>query len=490
LTRERPKKNLPTTIVHPTRIIFGMLLVGGLALDAARPPTAQEFDLVLVNGRVVDPETGLDAVRSVGIRDGKIAAIAAGPLTGRRIIDAAGLVVAPGFIDLHSHGQTEETYRCQALDGVTTSFELEVGTADVDGWYLEREKGRLINYGVSVGHIQVRMAVLGDPGTFLPTGDAAHRAATAPEIAEMARRIEQGLRQGAVSMGLGPSYTAAATPWEILEMFRVAGRLHASVHVHVRGGMAGLEEVIAAAAITGAPLHVVHINSSGLSQTGELLQIIAEARSRGLDVTTEAYPYAAGMTEIQSANYDGWEQWPDERFATIEWPATGERLTRQTFAKYRQTGGPVVGHSNTEEMVAVAINSPLTMIASDAYMAKGIGHPRTTGTYSKVLGRYVREAGSLSLMDALRKMTLMPARRLEARVPAMRDKGRVRVGADADLTMFDAARVIDRSTYREPSLPAVGIQYVLVNGVAVVDDGKLVQGVTPGRAVRAPRDAR
>jgi N-acyl-D-aspartate/D-glutamate deacylase len=411
-------------------------------------------------------------------------------MAGRDTIRAAGLVVAPGFIDLHSHGQTEETYRCQALDGVTTSFELEVGTADVDGWYRERENGRLTNYGVSVGHIQVRMAVVGDPGTFLPTGDAAHRPATAPEITEMARRIDEGLRQGAVGMGLGPSYTAAATPWEILEMFRVAGRNHASVHVHVRGGMAGLEEVIAAAAITGAPLHVVHINSSGLSQTRELLQIIAEARSRGLDVTTEAYPYAAGMTEIQSANYDGWEEWPDERFGTIEWPATGERLTRQTFAKYRQTGGPVVGHSNTEEMVAVAINSPLTMIASDAYMAKGIGHPRTTGTYSKVLGRYVREAGSLTLMDALRKMTLMPARRLEARVPAMRDKGRVRVGADADLTMFDAARVIDRSTYREPSLPAAGIQYVLVNGVAVVDDGKLVQGVTPGRAVRAPRDAR
>ena len=197
-----------------------MLLVGGFALDAVRPPTAQEFDLVVVNGRVIDPESGLDAVRSVGIRDGKIGAIAAAPLTGRRVIDAAGLVVAPGFIDLHSHGQTEETYRCQALDGVTTSFELEVGTADVDGWYREREKGRLTNYGVSVGHIQVRMAVVGDPGTFLPTGDAAHRPATAPEIAEMARRIDEGLRQGAVGMGLGPSYTAAATPWEILEMFR------------------------------------------------------------------------------------------------------------------------------------------------------------------------------------------------------------------------------------------------------------------------------
>src|SRR5262245_10564044 len=141
-------------------------------------------------------------------------------------------------------------------------------------------------------------------------------------------------------------------------------------------------------------------------------------------------------------------------------------------------------------MVAVAINSPLTAIASDAYMLDGIGHPRTSGTYSRVLGQYVREAGSLTLMDALRKMTLMPARRLEARVPAMRNKGRIRVGADADLTIFDAAHVIDRATYREPSLPPDGIRHVIVNGVPVVRMGKVVAGFAPGRAVRAPTQNR
>ncbi len=466
--------------------ILRALLAGALVVGIA-PLAAQNYDLVVLNGHVIDPESGLDATRNIGVRAGKIAEISAAPLTGTERIDADGLVVAPGFIDLHSHGQSDETYRCQVLDGVTSAFELEVGTADVDAWYADREPGRLINYGVSIGHIPVRIAVMHDPSTFLPSGDAAHKVASAPEIAEMARRIDEGFRKGAVSMGLGPSYTAAATPWEILEMFRVAGRHHASVHVHIRGGMSGLEEVIAGAALTGAPLHVVHINSSGLAQTREMLQIVTEAQARGLDVTTEAYPYSAGMTEIQSANYDGWEQWPAERFAALEWPSTGERLTRETFIKYRKTGGPVIGHSNTDEMVAAAINSPLTMIASDAYMANGIGHPRTTGTYSRVLGRYVREARSLSLMDALRKMTLMPARRLEARVPAMRDKGRIRVGADADLTIFDAARVIDRSTYREPSLPAEGIRFVVVGGVPVVRAGALVKGVAPGRAVRAPQ---
>jgi cytosine/adenosine deaminase-related metal-dependent hydrolase len=468
------------------RCLAGTALQGVLALGITGPAAAQDFDLVIVKGRVVDPESGLDAVRSIGIRDGKIAAISDGVLAGRRVVDAGGLVVAPGFIDLHAHGQTEETYRHQALDGVTTSFELEVGTADIDRWYREREKGRLINHGVSIGQIQVRMAVLRDPGTFLPIGDGAHKVASPADIAEIAMRIDEGLRKGAVGVGLGPSYTPAATPWEILEMFRVAGRHRAPVHVHIRGGMSGLEEVITGALISGAPLHVVHINSSSLSQTREMLQIIAEAQSRGLDITTEAYPYAAGMTEIQSANYDGWEKWPDERFGTIEWPVTGERLTRETFRKYRTMGGPVIGHSNTDEMVAVAINSPLTAIASDGYMSNGIGHPRTSGTYSKVLGRYVREAGSLSLMDALRKMTLMPARRLEARVPVMAGKGRIRVGADADVTIFDMSRVADRSTYREPTLPPEGIRHVVVGGVSVVSEGKLVPGVSPGRAVRAP----
>jgi dihydroorotase len=467
-----------------SKLTFCTLLLA-VAVGAATLIRAQNIDLVIANGRVLDPETGLDGVRNIAIDDGKIVAISQDRLTGRATIDAAGLVVSPGFIDLHAHGQTPETYGYQARDGVTTAFELELGTGDIEAWYAARKAGRLINYGVSIGHIPVRMAVLRDPGRIFPTADAAHRAATPAEIKTIAQQVADGLRQGAVSIGAGFPYTPAATEEELLAVFRVAAGNRVPIHAHIRGGTAGLNEALKLAAATSASLHVVHINSTGVAETPALLRAIADAQKRGMDVTTEAYPYAAGMTEIQSANLDQYANAPADRVARLEWPKTGERLTPETFKRYRQIGGPVVIHSNTDEMVAAAINSPITMVASDSYWEGGTGHPRTTGTHSKVLGRYVREARSLTLMDAIRKMTLMPARRLQARVPAMGAKGRLRVGADADITIFDQARVIDRSTYRDPGAPPAGIQHVIVNGVPVVANGQLVNGVAPGLAVRA-----
>jgi len=465
--------------------ILGLLTLLEVTTLSAQQTTNTIYDRVILGGHVMDPASGLDAVRNIGLDDGRIAIITTDAIPGRDTVDARGLVVAPGFIDLHAHGQTPETYRFESLDGVTTSLELELGTADVAAWYRERSAGERINYGVSIGHIKVRMAVMHDSGAVMPVGDGAYRAASPAQIGEIAHRIEAGVNEGAVDIGAGFPYTPAATRDELLAVFRVAAKTKTPVHVHIRPGVAGLKEALDLADETHAPLHVVHINSSALGETPVMLGMIRDARAHGRDVTTEAYPYAAGMTEIKSATIqDVYRSASDSQLAELEWPPTGERLNRESFARYTRIGGPIVVHTNTEPMVAAAITSPLTAIASDAYWQNGTGHPRTTGTFAKVLGRYVRDAHSLSLMDAIRKMTLMPAQRLEARVPAMRRKGRLEVGADADITIFDAGRVIDRSTYREPSLPPLGIQQVIVNGVSVIVNGQAVEGVAPGKPVR------
>ena len=471
-----------------TLIASFLMATPALAADDA-------YDVVIVNGRVMDPESGLDAVRNVGLRAGKVAAISAQPLQGRRAIDAKGLVVAPGFIDLHEHGQAPKNYEFQAHDGVTTSLELEAGTADVAGWYAEREGKSLINFGVSIGHIPTRMKVMKDPGTFLPTGDAAHRAATDAELAQIDQRIDAGLKQGALAVGMGINYTAAATRAEVLDVFRVAAKYGAPVHVHLRyagdkppeTGRAALEEVITAASQSKAPLHVVHITSMGLRDTPALLAMIKAAKAQGTDVTTECYPYVAGSTGLESAVFDpGWQERMRISYGDLQWVKTGERLTAETFERYRKEGGEVVIFMIPEPIVRLAIADPIVMIGSDGMPTTGASvHPRGQGTFSRVLGKYVREEKALDLMTALRKMTLMPAQRLENRAAAFKAKGRIKVGADADITVFDADRVIDKATFEKPLQYSQGIQFVLVNGTPVVSDGKLVAGVLPGRAARA-----
>ena len=458
-------------------------------------PSTSLCDLVLRGGRVIDPESGLDAVRDVGIRGGKIVAL--GAVEGREVIDVRGLVVAPGFIDLHQHAQDPEGYALKAQDGVTAALELEIGTADVDRWYADREGKAAIHYGVAIGHAPLRMAVFGDVPEFLPpaTSQANRRAATEVEIAEIVRRIDQGLKRGALGVGFGLQYTGAASRDEVLRCFRAAAVYGASCHVHLRHGgtkepdscLAGLGEVIAASSISGAPLHVVHVHSSSTSWTPRSLALLADARAGGLDVTAECYPYTAGMTRIQSAIFDG--EWRASRgidYGDLLWPPTGERLTAESFEKYRKQGGLVAVFSIPEEAVRAALADPWTAIGSDGIREGSSWHPRSAGTYARVLGRYVRDEKVLTLMEALRKMTLLPAQRLERRAPLFRDKGRIRVGADADLTVFDPATVIDRATYEKPTEPSAGILHVLVGGIPVVRDGRLRSDVLPGRGLRAP----
>jgi N-acyl-D-aspartate/D-glutamate deacylase len=386
-----------------------------------------------------------------------------------------------------------ENYTYKVMDGVTTALELEMGTADVDSWYSEREGKAFINYGVSVGHVPLRMQIMHDPGGFAPVSDAVYKAASDSEIVMLKEGIEKGLNRGALGVGFGLMYTPAASKWEILEMFREAGKFKAPCYVHIRYGgqiepyscIAALEEVISATAITGAPLHVVHVTSIGFGLTPLMLQMIKEARSRYMDVTVECYPYTATQTTIESAVYDeGWQEMFGITYKDLQWAETGERLDKESFDRYRKTGGMVIAHSIPDDVVKSTIADPIVIIASDGMLTGGKGHPRGVGSFSRVLGKYVREEKVLTLTEGLRKISLMPAQRLEGIAPSVKKKGRISVGADADITIFDPDEIIDQATYEEPARYSKGITYVLVNGVVIVKDGRLQNGIFPGKAVR------
>ena len=506
--------HMTTRLASPTtRRLRGLAIVAGLVagLGVAAGQGAQPggpFDLVLAGGRVMDPASGLDAVRHVGIRGTQIAAISASPLTGATVIDASGLVVAPGFIDPHAHAQTLEGNQFQARDGVTTALELESGAMPIGDWYRSREGQALLNYGATVGHIYSRIAIMHEKNTWDeirttrqdssdPKPDWAFRAAAPAEVDAMLARLDRGLADGALGIGMGPAYTPAASREELLRVFELAARRKALAFIHMRsagevepgGSIDALQEVLANVAATGASVHIVHIGSNGLRQTPRLLSMIDGARARGLDVTTEVYPYTAASTYLQSALFEpGWQQRFAIGFNDVQWSATGERLTEESFGRYRKQGGLVVIHMIPEDSVKAAIRHEGVMIGSDGVpLTNGGGHPRGVGTYARVLGRYVREERVIDLMTALRKISLMVVGRLEPFVPAMRNKGRLAVGADADVTVFDAARVIDRATYEKPAQFSEGIRHVIVGETFVVRDEQLVPGVTPGRAIRVTR---
>jgi len=472
------------------KFVLAGLLLSALAAD-------EPFDVVIRGGRVMDPESGLDAVREVGIRGGKIARISETPLTGRSTLAATGLVVAPGFIDLHQHGQTPENDRLKVQDGVTTALELEIGVADVAAFLKGRAGRALVNYGASASHPWARVRAFGKEVTaeVLPAASSATNDLATPEqVAQVKALLRAELAAGGLGIGLGINYTPGASRLEIIDVFRVAAERGVPLWPHIRAAgytepgstIESLGEVIAAAAVTGAPLHVVHINSMGLGLSAECLQMIEGARARGLDVTTEAYPYGWGMTMLTSALFNpGWRERMRIEYSDLKLVDTGEPLSRESFDRLRAAGDPVMVlvRGNPDERVDMVIRHPLVMIASDGLLEKGKGHPRAAGTYARILKHYVREQGSLTLMDALRKMALMPAQRLEAATPAARGKGRIREGADADLVAFDPRTVGDRATYESPAQASTGFRHVLVGGTPVVKDGQLVEGAAPGQAL-------
>lgn len=473
------------------RKLILLLFVAALFAPAG---SAQQYDLVLRGGRAMDPETNLDAVRNVGITGGNIIRITPEPLVGRRTIDATGLVIAPGFIDLHQHAQDIASQRVKALDGVSTALELEIGAPDV-AQFIAAKRGRsLIHYGTSASHVAARALVFGAPlpgGAILPqAGAATDQPASPAQIQAIRTRLGEELDAGGLAIGMGLAYTPGATRLEVIDIFRLAAQRRVPVYTHVRGSgpvepggsIESVSEVVAAAAISGAALHIVHLNSSCGREALDCLDMVAGARARGLDVTTESYPYTAGMTAINSAVFNpGWQKRLGISYESIMIPATGERLTEARFNQLHASNATqyVVVFGNSQAVLDQLIPNPLVMIASDGLE----GHPRNAGTFSRVLREYVREKGTLTLMDALRKMTLMPAEMLERSTPAARHKGRLQEGADADIVVFDPLTITDHATYAQPMQPSRGVHFLIVGGTVLVDQGSILPDVFPGRAI-------
>lgn len=483
------------------------LIISYFALTA--PAAAQDsFDIVIANGRVMDPETGLDAIRHVGIRGQSIVAISREPLQGETIIDAGGLVVAPGFIDLHAHGQSARANDFQAMDGVTTALELESGVIDMQSFLARRAGDAVINYGASIAHAALRTWAMpeyaGDFNDALVAlresdqtdpevwtrlyevaGQGSYEELDAEHYPQLWEHMEEGLQGGALGIGMPHQYYPGVSYDEIFRLFQFAANQDVPIYTHVRDmGVAPMQEVIANAAATGASLHIVHMNSSSLWDYQTNLELILGAQERGVDITTEAYPYTAASTSIQSAIFDeGWQENLRISYADLQWQDTGERLTEKTFNEYREAGGILIIHMMKPEWIQTVMADPRVMVASDGMPYAPGAHPRSAGTFSRFLGRYVREQGVLPLLDGLRKITLMPADRLASIAPQMKRKGRLQLGADADITVFDPAHIIDTASFENDLSYSEGVEFVLVNGQFVVRDGALVAGARPGQAV-------
>ncbi|MGE0555974.1 MAG: amidohydrolase family protein [Gemmatimonadales bacterium] len=460
-----------------------------LLATLAGPLGAQDYDVVIRGGRVMDPETGSDRTANVGIREGRVAAVTDAAISGRRTIDARGRIVAPGFVDVLSGGFSREGSRYKVTDGVTTILLMHGGPVDMNDWYASvAAQGMHVHYGTTVGHAALRAAV------GISDRDAA---ATPAQIAEMRALARRSIQDGALGIGFGVQYVPGASEREVLELFQEAADQGVGVHLHTRflgpqppeNSVKGIQEVVAGAAATGVRAQVVHLNSVSVVAEGveTALKLIEGAQARGVDVLADAYPWEAGSTGLESAVFDpGWQQRMSITYSDIELVSNGERLTEESFKRYREDGKSdwVVIHFVTKGANVAALTHPLVMVGSDGGIANGRGHPRGAGTYAKFLREYVREGRQLTLMEALRKMTYMPAQRLVNAAPAMRRKGRLSVGADADIVVFDLHRVRELASYAEPAQYSRGFDYVLVNGEVVVDGGKLDESALPGRPIR------
>lgn len=452
-------------------------------------PATHIFDVVILGGRVMDPETGFDQIANVGIEGGKVTAITRQPISGQTAIDASGLVVAPGFIDILSYAPDTYGIWYKIGDGVTTNLGMHGLGVDAAAWFAHWEQvGSPAHFGGAFSYNFARAQLLGWSSIYRPASEA--------QIEQLAALAEQGLRDGWIGIDTSLEYAPGTSYDEVRAMGEVAARHGVPLFFHGRysdmeepgTNFDTLAEILQVARETGAAVHVEHINSTGGTWTmAESLAILAGARAEGVDVTACIYPYNFWATYLGSARFDpGWQERFRIGYGDLEIAGTGERLTADSFARYRSENKLAVAYAIPEADVRTALQSPFVMLGSDAILEPAHNnHPRSTGTYARTLGKYVREEQMLPLMEALAKMTILPARRLEAQAPALRAKGRLQVGSDADITLFDPLTVRDQSTVQNPAQFSAGIAWVLVEGVVVKDPEGLRRDLLPGRAIKS-----
>jgi N-acyl-D-aspartate/D-glutamate deacylase len=487
-----------------------------------------DWDVVLRGGRVIDPESGLDAVRDVAVAQGRVAEIGNGLRPARAEFDVAGLVVTAGFIDLHSHVNDIAGLRLQALDGVTTALELEAGATPVAAAYRSAAaQGRPVNYGFAASWAMARMEAIagiapdGMLATFMASiADPAWQRPAAPaEITAMLARLSADLADGALGIGVLLGYAPATSPAEYLQVAVLAAGAGVPAFTHARDMIEmvpdavidGAEEIVRAAGETGAHMHYCHVNSTSQRHVDRVLGLVGRAQAAGARVSTEAYPYGAGMTGI-GASFLAPERLGERGLSpsSLTYAPTGERIASEArLLELRQAdpGGLAIIEVLNEndpadrQLLMRSLTFPGSVVASDAMPLTWIGprpdplawplsgtaitHPRSAGAFSRAVRLLTRDGGPLSLAQALSKCSLQPARLLQDRVPAMRRKGRLQAGSDADIVVLDPATISDQASYANSTQPSAGIRHVLVNGTFVVRDARIEADALPGRPVRA-----
>ena len=486
---DAPTGSAPATVVsepaQPSQPQQIPVLDESVAQEAGR-----SFDLAVVGGRVIDPASGFDSVASIGVSGSTVAAISADPdappLQAAMTIDATGLVVSPGFIDILSYSPNGYGEWYKLADGVTTNLGMHGLDNRADGWFAAHPDGSSpVHFGGAYDNALVRQARGLDP----------HDAAPASTLEAMLEDARTDLRNGFIGLHMQPEYTPGTTSDDLLAHAAVAAEHDVPLCVHARysdnlppgTNLQAISELIRAARETGAHVHVEHINSTGgTGVMAEALGRIGDAIREGLAMTACTYPYEFWATYLKSARYQDWQQKYGIGYGDLQVAGTSERLTEQSFADAYAANSLTAAFAMSPEDVELPLQADFVMVGSDAILDRPHNnHPRSTGCFSRVLGHYVRGRGVLDLPTALAKMTIQPARLLERRCPGLRRKGRLGVGADADITVFDPATVIDRSTIADPAQESAGIHWVVVEGRVVRSPDGFTGQQPAGRGLRS-----